>query len=173
MRGRIRRTVLWKTGRFHALSWVRNSASLRWCSTRGRRDSILAGMVSTLAQGSVRGGFPCELWRDCPGERSAMRSGLSNLERADRRQYGLEPGERVRLEAAQHGVCAICERPPGQRRLHVDHHHACSKKNLRGSVRGLLCMRCNRGLFGENPVLLRRASHYFAAHLVTCPVTVY
>ena len=69
------------------------------------------------------------------------------------------------LEARQSGVCAICGRPPKTRRLAVDHCHKC-KKRKRESVRGLLCHACNRGLFGESPVLLRKAASYFEAHLL-------
>ena len=40
----------------------------------------------------------------------------------------------------QGGVCAICKKPPGRKRLAVDHDHV-SKK-----TRGLLCVACNNGL---------------------------
>lgn len=60
--------------------------------------------------------------------------------------------------AAQGGVCAICGNPPKSRRLHVDHDHRT------GTVRGLLCFRCNRAL--PNYVTadwLRRATRYLDA----------
>lgn len=79
-------------------------------------------------------------------------------------KYGLMPGQREALERAQNNRCLICGRPPKAVRLHVDHCHKCAKWNLRDSVRGLLCHRCNRGLFGEDPALLRKAAEYFAAH---------
>jgi hypothetical protein len=44
------------------------------------------------------------------------------------------------LLAAQGGVCALCGKPPKTRRLSVDHDHKT------GTVRGLLCFRCNRAL---------------------------
>ncbi len=37
----------------------------------------------------------------------------------------------------QKGGCAICGRPPGARRLAIDHDHRAMR------VRGLLCFRCN------------------------------
>jgi len=88
------------------------------------------------------------------------------------KQYGLQPGEYTQLLEAQHGVCAICGRPPAKRALAVDHHHACGryKKWLRASVRGLLCTNCNRGLLRERPALLRLAADYFQAHLDVCPL---
>ena len=58
----------------------------------------------------------------------------------------------------QGGVCAICGRPPKNRKLNVDHDH----KGPRGEVRGLLCHRCNRGLtwFNDRPERLRIAATY-------------
>lgn len=94
---------------------------------------------------------------------------------ADRREYHLDPGERDAIEAAQGGVCAICGRPPKTTRLAVDHHHLCGGPTLkptllrRLSIRGLLCMRCNRGYFEENPTYLRIAADYFERHLLECP----
>lgn len=69
------------------------------------------------------------------------------------------------LEEDQSHMCKICGRFPSTRRLSVDHCHKCAKWDLHGSVRALLCHRCNRGLFGENPTLLRVAADYFEAHV--------
>lgn len=49
-------------------------------------------------------------------------------------------GQYDALAQTQGGVCAICGRPPGTRKLDIDHDH----KTMR--LRGLLCHRCNRYL---------------------------
>ncbi len=76
----------------------------------------------------------------------------SNLPRAI--DYGAPIGTPV--FAAQNGVCAICSRPPGKRRLAVDHWHTTK------AVRGLLCVQCNTaiGKLNDDPELLRRAIAY-------------
>jgi Recombination endonuclease VII len=56
-----------------------------------------------------------------------------------KRLYGISAAEYDALLAKQGGVCAIC-RKHSKRRLCVDHCH------LTGTVRGLLCDRCNVGL---------------------------
>jgi hypothetical protein len=56
-----------------------------------------------------------------------------------KRLYGISVAEYDALLAKQGGVCAIC-RQHSKRRLCVDHCH------LTGTVRGLLCDRCNLGL---------------------------
>jgi Recombination endonuclease VII len=61
--------------------------------------------------------------------------------------------------------CEICGRPPKTRSLHHDHCHRC------GQWRGWLCMRCNRGLYGELPALMRVAADYFERHYVECVPT--
>jgi hypothetical protein len=56
-------------------------------------------------------------------------------------------------------VCAICGGVnPNNKALGVDHDHEL------GSVRGLLCDLCNRGLgmFRDNPDLLEKARAYIA-----------
>jgi hypothetical protein len=58
---------------------------------------------------------------------------------------------------SQGGVCAICGRPPSEkRRLAVDHDHAT------GAVRGLLCVPCNQALgrFQDSPDVLAAAAMY-------------
>ena len=57
-----------------------------------------------------------------------------------KRKYGLTVEEYDALLANQDGVCGICHRPRGSRRLAVDHDHTS------GAVRGLLCSVCNRAL---------------------------
>lgn len=56
------------------------------------------------------------------------------------KQLGVTDDEYARILAAQGGHCALCPSTPKTRRLHVDHDHTT------GTVRGLLCHRCNRGL---------------------------
>ncbi len=53
------------------------------------------------------------------------------------RRYGITLTQYGQLLEFQGGRCAICERPPGQLHLSVDHDHET------GAVRGLLCQRCN------------------------------
>jgi hypothetical protein len=60
-------------------------------------------------------------------------------------KYGITAAEYDSLFAAQGGKCAICDRPPKRIRLAVDHDH---KGSGRESVRGLLCMMCNRKIVG-------------------------
>jgi hypothetical protein len=55
------------------------------------------------------------------------------------RRYGLSRADYDALLKRQGGVCAICAKP-SEKTLCVDHCHAT------GSIRGLLCPKCNRGL---------------------------
>lgn len=57
-----------------------------------------------------------------------------------RYKYGLTQQDYDDLLASQNGVCAICGKPPGKRRLHIDH---CHQTEL---IRGLLCTGCNTRL---------------------------
>lgn len=73
-----------------------------------------------------------------------------------KRQYGLSLEDFERLNRAQKGRCAICGEKVTDRPLDVDH---CHKTNR---VRGLLCHRCNLGLytFKDDPYILRIAVAY-------------
>ncbi len=74
-----------------------------------------------------------------------------------RRKYGITQADYETLLAKQGGGCAICGRKPsGKISLHVDHSHR------DGSVRGLLCFRCNNALgdLGDDPTTLNRAIAY-------------
>lgn len=68
-------------------------------------------------------------------------------------RYGMTRQQLTALKEAQAGICLVCMNP---RELVVDHRHAC------GTVRGLLCDTCNRGIgmFADDPERLRRAADY-------------
>ena len=75
-------------------------------------------------------------------------------------KYGLTALDFEEMSRVQSGVCAICGEPPGPRRLAVDHDHHT------GTIRGLLCFRCNVGLgyFRDDPERLLRAVSYLRRH---------
>jgi hypothetical protein len=82
-----------------------------------------------------------------------------------KRVYGITHDEYDEMLAWQRGRCWICQEPPSDdRRLAVDHDHACcpGEKSCGKCIRGLLCRRCNQaiGLFKENVDLIRWAATY-------------
>lgn len=89
-----------------------------------------------------------EYCRPCGRERRRM-NGLHE-------RYGLTALEFDALMRAQGGTCAVCKKPPGKRRLHVDHEH------VTGRIRGLLCFKCNAsiGYMHDSPALLQAAVSY-------------
>ena len=81
--------------------------------------------------------------------------------------YGITLDEYECMLVAQGGVCAICRRsetklaPNGNpTRLAIDHDHAT------GTVRGLLCNRCNItiGRANDDAAMLRLAAEYLEKH---------
>ena len=84
-----------------------------------------------------------------------------------REKYGLTPADYDRMLAAQAGLCAICGLPEtargrggAPRRLAVDQHRRT------GTVRKLLCQRCNLLTWAveENPDLLDKVREYLETH---------
>lgn len=77
------------------------------------------------------------------------------------RTYGITGTEYRAMAEAQGGLCAICSRPPRQRRLAVDHDHRT------GRVRALLCDTCNRfvGMLEKDPVITEKATSYLKEHV--------
>jgi hypothetical protein len=73
-----------------------------------------------------------------------------------RRNFGITPDDYDKMLHDQGGGCAICHEPPRAMRLAVDHCHDS------GSVRGLLCNLCNRGIgaLKDDPTILARAIQY-------------
>jgi hypothetical protein len=87
------------------------------------------------------------------GERNERRKEQMRLAQA-RRLYGLTPEEARALYDLD--ACEICGGDNGSKRLNIDHCHS------GGTVRGVLCNRCNRGLgcFLHDVELLMSAAEY-------------
>lgn len=83
-------------------------------------------------------------------------------------RYGITPDRYVAMLDEQSGRCAICSAAIDVRSAYVDHDHGCctGRKACGDCVRGLLCNRCNAllGMAQDDPVRLRRAAEYVAAH---------
>jgi hypothetical protein len=71
-------------------------------------------------------------------------------------RYGITYGDRNALIEAQGNKCAICKNGPGMKGWHVDHCHTT------GTVRGILCFKCNTGLgnFSDSVEFLANAIAY-------------
>lgn len=102
----------------------------------------------------------CKTCRADEGLRNRDKTHLTRVQRnynVPREWYGQQ------LEA-QGGVCAICDSPPGKKRLSVDHDHSCCQglNSCGKCVRGLLCGGCNTaiGSFKDDPRILARALNY-------------
>lgn len=63
-------------------------------------------------------------------------------------QFNITPDDYESMFLSQEGVCGICSKPPGLKRLAVDHDHTCcpGKRSCGTCVRGLLCGSCNAKL---------------------------
>lgn len=80
-----------------------------------------------------------------------------NARRWLRSLYGMTLEQYNGMLEDQGGVCKICGNTcVSRRRLSVDHCH------VTGKIRGLLCMKCNRGIgmLGDSPEMLDLASAY-------------
>lgn len=85
------------------------------------------------------------------------------------KKYGLTVERYEQMLADQGGGCAMCRRPPKvNRRLAVDHDHACCSGEFTCGkcVRGLLCTPCNSFLgYFENAEWVARAKTYLQLEL--------
>jgi Recombination endonuclease VII len=105
-------------------------------------------------------------WKRQNPEAEAERRNRPENKAAKRRQalarmYNLTLAELSRLMDAQGDACGICQKPFDAAVACVDHDHST------GTVRGILCHRCNRGigLLGDDPMILEAAARYLKAGL--------
>jgi len=114
----------------------------RAAATRARQEAIALEQISP----------PKETGHHRPGKPQANRA--SSL----KRHFNLTLEEYAAMNTAQGGTCAICNCPPGDTPLCVDHCHTT------GRVRGLLCRLCNTALgqFQDSMERLARAILYLA-----------
>ena len=70
--------------------------------------------------------------------------------------FGITLKEYQQMLEQQNGVCAICDNPPGNKSLGVDHNH------ITGKIRSLLCVQCNTalGLVKEDIKILHKMICY-------------
>lgn len=70
--------------------------------------------------------------------------------------FGITQEDYNTLLACQGGVCLMCERPPADRPLEIDHNHET------GAIRGLLCRFCNLVLGNafDSPETLEAGARY-------------
>lgn len=75
-------------------------------------------------------------------------------------KFNMTPDDYFEMLGSQHGVCAICYKSDGNRRLAVDHDHSS------GEIRGLLCRNCNVGLghFKDDTEIMTRAILYIEGY---------
>lgn len=93
--------------------------------------------------------------RDANPEAAAAKGVKWNLGR-----YGLTLDLYIEMAQVQNGVCKICKRTNGKKRLCVDHDHKS------GKTRSLLCDKCNTalGLVNEEPTTLYAMLDYIKEH---------
>lgn len=75
------------------------------------------------------------------------------------KKYGITETQKALILQSQEHQCPICERFLAEQTVpSIDHCH------VTGSVRGILCRRCNSalGLFEESPAILERALDYLS-----------
>jgi hypothetical protein len=124
------------------LSWV--PEGFRWCPVC--RQAV--AHADYVRSGVTASGF---------GSRCKACHNAANNDAYWHRKHGMSRTEVDALRVAQGDRCAICgDRDP----QHLDHDHET------GHVRQLLCQRCNhgRGLFRDDPYLLRVAAFYVEGH---------
>jgi hypothetical protein len=90
-------------------------------------------------------------------------SNPDNVRATKIKRHGITLDEFDRMVEDRGGRCDICGVIP-DRRLHVDHDHACcsGRWSCGQCIRGLLCSRCNLALggFHDDAELLSSAIHY-------------
>lgn len=147
----------------------RERAMARPKKTPAEKHCLNCGMTKPAAEFSPEKHTATGLraWcRKCCSERAAdwnkahpERFRENQRRSALKRQYGITPERYDEMLTEQGSRCAICHRPPGPRcRLQIDHCHT------KGTVRGLLCFKCNTflGAINDDPAAVERLLVYLS-----------
>lgn len=105
------------------------------------RDLVLAGKKAAYRLDPERNRARNEVWKARNPERHKYLVRRSWL----KQNYNMTHEDYEARLAAQNYSCGLCGKPAGEKRLHVDHDHACcpGKRSCGSCVRGLLCGACN------------------------------
>jgi len=140
------------------------------CSTCGKKKTLNEFTKDLRAKDGLKGQCRqcrskyAKQYRTTEGYKKSQKKYLKSKKKQTRdlKQYNLTLEDYDKMFEKQKGVCAICGQPEDSkvwgtvRRLSVDHDHKT------GKVRGLLCVRCNRGIgyFQDNVRILAQAISY-------------
>lgn len=137
-----------------ALTPAQKAATQRW--QKKNRDKVAAYAKKWREKNKGHAAAYTKRWQ----QDNAARVDASVRKSSLKRNFGITPEDYAAKLQAQGGVCAICAKPPVDRRLAVDHCHTT------GTIRGLLCVLCNTALgkFKDDPRLLQSAINYLFFH---------
>jgi len=118
---------------------------------------------TTIQRLLARHGVPRRGFGKVPGKPARWRKTPKEQASHIMKRYGLTFADVDRMWVAQEGKCGICDVAIPRRYgkgMTIDHDHGT------GSVRGLLCNRCNRAieLFEDSVGLLRESARWIESH---------
>jgi len=149
---------------------ARQTAADRWAVTNQKLCNT-CGLIKPLPEFTIRHtgkrkGHPMSQCKACCVKRQTRNYNADTYNRVTRpyqlkKKYGITPEDYTRMLEEQGGICKICgtDDPKGPHKIKtfsIDHCHDS------GSVRGLLCNRCNRalGMFEDDLELLNKVTKY-------------
>lgn len=134
----------------------------KWCSLCDKRMSFeFFYNLKSSPDGKYSSCKKCaykheKKWVAANREQSAMIKRRRDL----RKKYGITLEDYTRMYVKQKGRCLICDTKHEEGKLVVDHCHAT------GTVRALLCSKCNKGLglFHDDVDLMQEAAKYITRY---------
>ena len=137
-----------------------NPEQVREYDRRWRRENRTKRLESERRLIQNRNEHPenyAKTWRQKNPEKAKELSRIHSWKSAN---INITYDEYLHLKKIQDNKCAICNSLPSTKELAVDHNHTT------GSIRGLLCDRCNKclGLFKDDSNLLHNAFSYLEKH---------
>lgn len=111
----------------------------RLCET-GKPDEEMIGASWFHARG-----WQSAECKECKRDRNPPQNPVAQRRWSLKMKYNMSEDEYNHLLAFQGNVCAVCKKPPKDRRLCVDHDHECcpGEFSCGDCIRGLLCACCN------------------------------